>query len=159
MNIEQRQFLEVVDRTPLVSIDLVIRNEKGQVLLGYRLNRPAQHAWFVPGGRIRKNEPLQEALHRIARNEVGIAPGPGRLIGAFDHLYPDNFAGEPGVSTHYVVLGYEFALPAGAALTMDDQHSALRWWDVDALLASDEVHANSKLYFRESPGNGLRVGA
>ena len=49
-------FLHIVDATPLVSIDLVLRNERDEVLLGQRKNRPAQGIWFVPGGRIRKNE-------------------------------------------------------------------------------------------------------
>ncbi|HVL76288.1 MAG TPA: NUDIX domain-containing protein, partial [Noviherbaspirillum sp.] len=59
-------FGRIVAATPLVSIDLVLTNERGQVLLGYRSNRPAQHCWFVPGGRIRKDESLEEAWGRIA---------------------------------------------------------------------------------------------
>ncbi len=47
-------FLKVIDAAPLVTIDLIIRNPKSDVLLGKRLNRPAQGFWFVPGGRIRK---------------------------------------------------------------------------------------------------------
>jgi colanic acid biosynthesis protein WcaH len=30
------QFLRIVDATPLVSIDLIIRNERDEVLLGWR---------------------------------------------------------------------------------------------------------------------------
>ena len=41
-------------------------------LTGLRSNPPAQGAWFVPGGRIRKNEPLALALDRIAREELGL---------------------------------------------------------------------------------------
>ena len=58
-------FLKVIDAAPLVSIDLIIRNPKSEVLPGKRLNRPAQGFWFVPSGCIRKNERIAEALERI----------------------------------------------------------------------------------------------
>lgn len=43
---------------PLVSIDLMIKNAQDQMLWGRRNNRPAQVYWFVPSGRICKNEGL-----------------------------------------------------------------------------------------------------
>ena len=104
--LKPEEFLRIVDATPLVSIDLIVRNERGEVLLGQRRNRPAQHCWFVPGGRIWKNERVQEALQRIAQRELGVALGATRLLGAYDHIYDDNFLGAPGVNTHYVVLGF-----------------------------------------------------
>lgn len=142
------QFLHIVDATPLVSIDLVIRNERGDVLLGWRVNRPAQNSWFVPGGRIRKNERVKEALHRISQRELGVTIDEAKLLGVFDHIYEDNFLGEPKVNTHYVVLGFSAELPSQTAFTADDQHGALKWWSVSALLAGRDVHENTKAYFR-----------
>jgi colanic acid biosynthesis protein WcaH len=142
------QFLHIVDATPLVSIDLILRNEHGEVLLGKRLNRPARHTWFVPGGRIRKNERVLEALRRISRREVGVTLSAARLLGVFDHLYEDNFLGAPGVNTHYVVLGFGADWPSHASFTADDQHDELKWWGVKELLADPAVHENTKAYFR-----------
>ena len=142
------QFLCIIDATPLVSIDLILRNDCGQVLLGKRLNRPAKDFWFVPGGRIRKNERIKEALVRISTRELGVAILDAQLVGAFDHLYEDNFIGAPGVSTHYVVLAFTARLPSKTQLAPDDQHSELRWWSTEDLLANDGVHENTKAYFR-----------
>ncbi|MFL6719418.1 MAG: GDP-mannose mannosyl hydrolase, partial [Burkholderiaceae bacterium] len=147
MHLDKETFLKVVDATPFISIDLIVRNELGQVLLGYRRNRPAQNHWFVPGGRIRKNEKTQDALQRLARVELNIAPPQGKLLGIYDHFYDDNFYGEPGIGTHYVVCGYEFRVIGDTPFATDDQHTELKWWDLDALLATEEVHPNSKLYF------------
>ncbi len=141
-------FLRIVDATPLVSIDLILRNATGEILLGRRTNRPAQGMWFVPGGRIRKNERVAEALLRISQRELGVGISQAKLLGAFDHLYPDNFLGAPGVSTHYVVLGMETAWPAGANAQADDQHDEFKWWTAAEILASNEVHENTKAYFR-----------
>lgn len=146
--LKPEEFLRIVDATPLVSIDLILRNEQGKVLLGERLNRPAQGFWFVPGGRIWKNERVQDALRRISQRELGITIAQATLRGVFDHIYDDNFLGAPNVNTHYVVLGFETALPANTKLTPDDQHGELRWWTVEDLLADARVHANTKAYFQ-----------
>jgi len=156
MHMDKDTFLSVAASTPFVSIDLIVRNEQGQVLLGYRRNRPAQDFWFVPGGRIRKNERTQDALQRIARNELGIEASGGTLIGVFDHFYDDNFYGTPDIGTHYVVCAYQWQVAANASLAHDDQHAELRWWDVATLLASPQVHPNTKLYFCKTPDNGFR---
>ena len=68
-------FQNVIRSTPLVSIDLVVRDPQGYVLLGKRVNRPAQGYWFVPGGRIEKNESVQDAFMRLLRGELGISSG------------------------------------------------------------------------------------
>lgn len=156
MFVNKDTFLTIVASTPFVSIDLVIRNEKKQVLLGYRRNRPAQDCWFVPGGRIRKNERMQDALARIAQHELGVAAANGTLLGVFDHFYEDNFYGAPGIGTHYVVCAYQFRVDSCTSFVQDEQHAQLRWWDLDALLASVDVHPNTKLYFQDAPGNGFR---
>ncbi|MGO4331462.1 GDP-mannose mannosyl hydrolase [Cupriavidus sp. 2TAF22] len=150
-------FLSVVRHAPLVSIDLIVTDAQGRALLGRRRNRPARDTWFVPGGRIRKDENLDAAFRRIVADELGIAGverASATARGVFEHLYPDNFAGEPGVTTHYVVLAYAWTMPAGtqeareAAVGTPGQHSAYRWMSPAELLGRDDVHENTKAYFR-----------
>ncbi|WP_210396905.1 GDP-mannose mannosyl hydrolase [Motiliproteus sediminis] len=146
---DRADFLQIIDATPLVSIDLVVRAADGRVLLGQRNNRPAQGYWFVPGGRIRKNETRAEALKRISLTELGVelALDQGRLLGIYDHIYPDNYYAEAGINTHYVVLAYGFELAGGVVLKRDEQHAAFRWWNEAELLADRAVHPNTQAYF------------
>ena len=58
MKIDKKHVLEIIEATPLVSIDLVIRNPSNKVLLGKRNNHPAMGFWFVPGGWIFKKKLL-----------------------------------------------------------------------------------------------------
>ena len=58
-------FHTVVRLAPLVFIDFIIRNARGEVLLGLRNNEPAQGFYFVPGGIVLKQERLHEAFARI----------------------------------------------------------------------------------------------
>ena len=149
--IEREKFLGLLDAMPLVAMDLVLVRGGTEVLLGLRNNRPAQGFWFVPGGRIRKNEPMRAALERVALDELGLhltdLPNEPMHMGASQHFYPDSFAGEVGVSTHYVVMGNLVHLPAHTQLTVADaQHSALRWWGLEEAMSSTEVHGFTKDY-------------
>ncbi len=147
--ISDEQFLKVIDSTPLVSIDLILANSQGEILLGKRNNRPAQGYWFVPGGRIRKNERLADAIKRISLAESGseLTLSDGQLLGAFDHIYDDNFSGIDGINTHYVVLAYNIKLKDDFEIAPDEQHSEMKWWSKDGLLNDYEVHQNTKAYF------------
>lgn len=147
-------FLQVVDAVPLVSIDLVVVRNHREVLLGLRNNRPAQNFWFVPGGRILKDEPIADARARILEKELGlgVALSKGEIKpvwqGAYEHMYDDCFAGDVGTSTHYVVLAHRVDVPTDFALPIgDEQHAELKWWPIDDVLSSSEVHQYTKNYF------------
>jgi colanic acid biosynthesis protein WcaH len=142
-------FLAVIDRTPLVSIDLIVPDARGRYLLGQRVNRPAKGYWFVPGGRIYKDERLDAAFARIALAELGRSArrGDARLLGVYEHLYDDNVRGVEHVTTHYVVLGYELPFDALAPTPPLDQHAAYAWMSTQEILTDARVHANTKAYF------------
>lgn len=142
-----QEFLRIIEATPLVSIDLILRNAAGEILLGWRNNRPARDAWFVPGGRIRKGETLAAAQARISAVETGQRLTDGRLIGAFEHIYEDNAFEAPGIGTHYVTLGIALDWPAGVEPVADSQHQRLRWSALEDLLADPQVHPNTKRFF------------
>lgn len=147
--INKNKFLEIIDSTPLVSIDFIIEDSAGNILLGKRVNRPAMNYWFVPGGRIRKNEKISDAMLRISLAELGsaIAIENAQLLGNYDHIYDDNAFAKQGINTHYVVLAYKVALPTDAVIKADEQHSEFKWWARQDLIDATDVHQNTKAYF------------
>lgn len=151
MFLSKERFSHVIESTPLVSIDLVIEDENGQILLGERLNRPAQGFWFVPGGRIFKNEALDQAFLRLTRDELGCGyeMSQATLLGPYTHLYDDCVFGHE-ISTHYVAIAYKLTVVrADLNLPLDIQHARYRWYDKTELLTSDKVHLHTKWYFKE----------
>lgn len=149
--LELDTFLRVIDATPLVAIDLIVANGDGAYLLGHRVNRPAQGYWFVPGGRIRKNERLDDAFDRIVRDELGssgLERSDAELVGIYDHLYDDNFGGAPGISTHYVVMGYKLRHKFDLVSLPNAQHTAYRWATADEIVSDQTVHPNTQNYFK-----------
>jgi colanic acid biosynthesis protein WcaH len=142
-------FRTVLEATPLVSIDLCLCR-KGRYLLGWRNNRPAARHWFVPGGRIQKNETIANAFRRITETELGqpFDLTAARLLGAYDHIYTDTVFADTPFGTHYVVIGHHLDLPDDFEPELDAQHSEWRWASPDEILADDSVHENTKAYFR-----------
>lgn len=153
--LDSQTFANVVSATPLVSVDIIVVRGDGEVLLGLRSNRPAQGCWFVPGGRIFKSESIHAAIIRVAENELGLGKyiSNGELKpsfhGVYEHMYQDCFAGDIGISTHYVVLAFKIAVPSDLALPIaaDEQHVKFRWWSCNRALKSDVVHQYTKNYF------------
>ena len=147
--LETELFKSIVEHTPLISIDLIIRNEDGKALLGQRLNRPAQNYWFVPGGRILKDESFENAFKRVTLEELGvqISINEAKFLGIYEHFYSDNLSGTC-FSTHYVVHGYEISLMPHQINYPTLQHSTYNWFDIAELLANSSVHQYTKNYFK-----------
>lgn len=148
------QFVEACAALPLVSIDLVLTNADGQLLLGKRNNAPARDFWFTPGGRIRRGEALNNAKLRIAHDELGLPAsvlGRAILMGAWDHFYPDS-AFDANASTHYVNLPHwlevsqeevtNLQLPQGP----HEQHVSWRWFKLDEAAIESSVHPYVQIY-------------
>lgn len=148
MFLDENTFSTVLESTPLVSIDLLIKNENNEYLLGERINRPAKGFWFVPGGRILKSETLKAAFERLTLAEIGkcYPMESARLLGPYDHIYSDSVLGEH-ISTHYVAIAYEFEVEKLGTLPTN-QHSSYLWMTADKIMTSENVHDNTKAYFK-----------
>ncbi|WP_179878341.1 NUDIX domain-containing protein, partial [Vibrio cholerae] len=103
MYLEKEDFRGLVQHGVLFSIDLVVLDTQNQILVGERVNRPAQGYWFVPGGRVYKNETLIKAFERICLDELGqiFSYQDAKSLGLYDHFYNDSVFGDD-ISTHYI---------------------------------------------------------
>lgn len=139
------QFRPIVRHAPLPSIDLLIRDVRGFLLLGLRNNEPARGTYFVPGGCIRKDETVAAAFARIAREETALdlSVEQARFVGIFEQMYPTNRFSEAGYGTHYVALAYQVTLPGQPTLTPDSQHRDLIWMQRH----DERAHPYTKTYF------------
>jgi mutator protein MutT len=84
----------------VTSVVAVILDEAERVVLTRRSVPPFHDLWVMPGGKIGLGEPMQLALRREVREEVGIDVAVGDLVGTFEHVTPgaDN--------DHHVILYY-----------------------------------------------------
>ena len=143
--LDDHTFKTVIDSTPLVSIDILLKKDN-KILLGKRINKPAQGHFFSTGGRINKNETIDNAMARVALNELNIElKFMPKFIGVFEHFYDDSIY--ESVTTHYVNIAYEYEVKETPGLPTE-QHSEYKWFTIDELLESKQVHKYTKDYFR-----------
>lgn len=149
MNLPLDAFSKLIQTAPLISIDLIVE-VKGKYLLGKRLNSPAKNFWFVPGGRIFKNEKISDALERIEKKEINfdITKSEVSFFGVFEHFYPDSFVSKD-ISTHYIVLAYNIAIDLDNLDLPMDEHSEYQLFTKDEILKNDCVHEYTQNYFRK----------
>ncbi|MGE5499279.1 MAG: NUDIX domain-containing protein [Syntrophothermus sp.] len=65
-------FLFVSRLTPMVNVDLLIRDEKERVLLAWRDDEFCGRGWHIPGGIVRFKEKLTSRIQKVALSEVGV---------------------------------------------------------------------------------------
>jgi len=147
--LDKDTFINIVRNTPLVSIDLIIENQAGEILLGKRNNKPAKGYWFVPGGRIIKNETIEKAFQRISSTELGAAMKiqQASFKGVYEHLYDQNFSEDDSFGTHYVVLAYHLKINDSTVFRTESQHESFIWKTKEELLKDSDVHQYTKNYF------------
>ena len=66
------EVFQLVSRlTPLVNVDLLIKDENNRLLLAWRDDQFAGQGWHIPGGIIRYKENFETRIQKTAEREVG----------------------------------------------------------------------------------------
>ena len=96
--------------TPIINVELLIKNENGNSLLSWRDDPYAGKGWHIPGGVIRFKETIKERIDEVARTEIGTFidsynQEPVAINEIFDH--------EREVRSHFISLLYRCSLPVG----------------------------------------------
>ncbi|OGE31374.1 hypothetical protein A2631_06040 [Candidatus Daviesbacteria bacterium RIFCSPHIGHO2_01_FULL_44_29] len=80
------EFKQVYSKVPRLCVDLIIQDPKGQVLLLRREEEPSVGMWHLPGGTVLFREEVEQAIKRIAQEEVGVAVRVEGLVGFIEFL-------------------------------------------------------------------------
>lgn len=127
-DVPQDIYKVLMEFSPICTIDVIFFNPEGtHVLLGKRVNAPYQGLLYTFGGRLRKNETLEEAAVRIAKNEMGIAITQKDVVfGGLDNEISDSSV-VPGINYHAVALYFSSTIPENTSVELDAQHSEYQW--------------------------------
>jgi len=71
LGLPEELFLFVSRITPMINVDLLIKNDQGETLLAWRDDGYWNPGWHVPGGIIRYKETISERVKAVAKNELG----------------------------------------------------------------------------------------
>ena len=57
--------------TPMVNVDLLIKDEYGRTLLSWRNDDFSGTGWHIPGGIVHYKEKLEDRIAEVAKHEIG----------------------------------------------------------------------------------------
>lgn len=119
-------YAKFIEHFATVCVEVVLAHDGG-VLVAKRANEPVRGEWFWPGSRLSKGEELEDAAHRVAREELGIEVELDERLGVHAHFWDESdVVGSP--SRHTVNVVYR-ATPVDddPTIELDDQHTEYRW--------------------------------
>ena len=71
VGLPEELFLFLTEITPMVNVDLLIRDTKGRYLLAWRNTPPFEIGWHIPGGIISVKESLHKRIEKTSIKEIG----------------------------------------------------------------------------------------
>ena len=80
--IPEQLWIQVKRHVPIPCVDIILENNKGQILLGWRCILPYRNVWALPGGRLLRGESLQAAVARVL-DEYTLIASNLILVGVF----------------------------------------------------------------------------
>jgi len=151
LKLNEEQWKLFVKNNPIYAIDIVVFSHERGVLLGKRINDPAKGKYFVPGGRVFKDENRENAFNRICKEEINIDLNfkKSSLIGIYEHFYNNSKWTEEIFSTHYIVEARLIKINPKLEndINIDNQHSK-RLWLKNYFQNQSEIHSYCKPYFQ-----------
>jgi 8-oxo-dGTP diphosphatase len=66
----EAEYRTIFQKVPRLTVEVVVCSDQG-VLLARRIGGPCDGLWNLPGGTVRFAEPLTQAVHRVALDEIG----------------------------------------------------------------------------------------
>jgi 8-oxo-dGTP pyrophosphatase MutT (NUDIX family) len=85
----KEEFLAIYRKVPRLCVEVVIVEPERGVLLKLRDIPPNQGAWHIPGGTVLFGEPVEDAIRRVARDELQLEVEAGELLGYIE--YPSHY--------------------------------------------------------------------
>lgn len=136
MMIDKELFEKCVDNLPILCVDgLIISGNK--ILLLKRNNEPAKGEWWFPGGRVFKNETLDDAIIRKSKEETNLDVVIEKQLCVYETIFEKK---------HTVNVCYVLSLTS-SFIKLNDDHIEFDWFDLMNLpILDDRVHQVIKKY-------------
>lgn len=120
-------YTKILEHVPICAVDFVLVHQ-GKVLLALRKDEPAKGQWWIPGGRVLKNETLVDAVKRKAKQEAGVEVDVIRKIGCYEVMFAEAPFPEVKTGVHYLAVCF-VVVPQdkNIIITLDKTQERHRW--------------------------------
>lgn len=124
-HIPDELYREIINAIPFVCVDIVIKNGNS-FFLAKRKSEPAQGQWFLPGGRVLKNEKLEDAAYQKVQQETGLNVKIEKILGVDETMFPVSTFGVPTHSVNVVFLAT--TTNPETTVHLDNQNDEYQWY-------------------------------
>jgi colanic acid biosynthesis protein WcaH len=121
-NIPNKEYKRILMKIPIVCVDGLLVNPKGETLLVKRKNHPLKNIFYLPGGRVIKGEEPIDAFKRKMKEETGFNIKKPLFVGMSSLYSP--FSAQ-NVSSHTISLVFTAMVKGEPKL--DGQSSGYKW--------------------------------
>jgi 8-oxo-dGTP diphosphatase len=111
---------------PILTVDALIGDDKGRILVITRGVKPFKGHWCLPGGKVEEGERVEAALEREVMEELGVRIGIRELVGVYSDPERDPRGHFVSVAYHATIIGGELA----TSNEVDD----IRWISRDEII-------------------------
>jgi len=126
MKIPTELYSKIVESAPIVCVDMVLHKD-GKVLLINRKDEPEKGKWWVPGGRIKKNEKLEDAVKRKILEETGLKVFIKNQLSWAEYFNEKSCFDDVKTGTHSIVARF-FVEPEGEQdVSLDKTSTDFKW--------------------------------
>jgi colanic acid biosynthesis protein WcaH len=124
--IPEEKYKYIIEVLPILCVDIMLKNDKGEYPLIKRGREPLIGHWWVIGGRVLKGEDLKGAAIRKVSEETGIAVNHVKLIGYYEDAYDNNPFGL-SVPLHSVSVVFSGSFKGDQDIKLDYQSVAWKF--------------------------------
>jgi ADP-ribose pyrophosphatase YjhB (NUDIX family) len=127
MNIESELYTRIIENLPILCVDgLIIKDDK--ILLLKRINEPAKGEWWFPGGRVFKNEKINQSIIRKVKEETNLDVEIVKQIAVCETIFEKK---------HTVNICFSLK-PINDEVILNYEHEKYCWFDLSELPNLDE---------------------
>jgi ADP-ribose pyrophosphatase YjhB (NUDIX family) len=134
---------DMVQGKVVVSTYAVIEGEDHLILLINEEDTPYHKWWVIPGGYVKPDETVEQAITREVEEETGSKVTPTKLIGIYDDFLYDN-----DEKIHHVIIAYQVDV-IGGRIIFSQEAKTYKWLSIPKTFASVEVPDVFKRIFQD----------
>ena len=124
--IPKKRYIQTLKSLPILCVDIIARNTKGEYLLVKRANEPKKGRWWIVGGRAFKGESLEQAVIRKVKEETGKRIKDIRPVGYFELIDSINPFGM-SFKYHAVSIVFTALIEGAGPVKLDAQSSHFKF--------------------------------
>lgn len=112
-------------RGPIIATDAIILNDKKEILLTRRNIKPFKGYWVIPGGHVKYEEKVENAMMREVKEETGLSVKIIKLLGVYSNPKRD--------PRYHIVSVIFLAKPVCGAPKTNKEVSEIRYFKLNEL--------------------------